>query len=147
VVPKELPVLTTERRKQLNQGLTMRASGPAHDGELVLAKVSIQNETYNLTPNRVGNFQRVHVSANEMVAVNVDYVQGHDGEAVSIMVLDGGQLDNGQPTKRLVLGEDKRLAFNFQVTEQRGVHRVKLSKGADQKLLDFWVGEPLPLQQ
>jgi hypothetical protein len=145
--PKKLLVLSPERRKQLNTGLSAPETATASDGERVVAKVTVENEEYRVTPNQVGNFQRIHVSANQLVTVDVNYVRGHDGETVSIAVLDGGKLDNGKPTKREVLGPDKKFTFQYQATGQRGIHRVMLTKGADQKTLDFWVGEPPPSRE
>jgi hypothetical protein len=147
VVPPEVLVLSPQRRKQLNRGLSAPAEVPAYDGELVLAQVKVDGDAYHLTPNQVGNFPRVHISAEETVAVDVDFVQGREGEAVSIMVLDGGQLDNGRPIRSETLGSDKKLSFQYQASGQRGIHRVRLTKGADQKILDFWVGEPPPARE
>lgn len=147
-VSREVMVLSPARKRELNRGISAPASTTtAVDGELVLAHVATGNDSYDLRPNQVGNFQRVHISAEETVAVDISFVQGREGETVSIAVLDGGKLDNGKPTKREVLGREKKLSFQYQATGQRGIHRVMLTKGADQKILDFWVGEPPPSRE
>lgn len=147
VAPEKSVRLTPARLKQLNSGLATRASAPAIQGETTTARVTTpDNNTYSLTPNQVSNFERVYVSERDVVSAEVTYPRAREGQIVVVQVLDGGKLENGLPTKKVELGSNRTVSLQFQVTENRGMHRVRLTRGTDEKILDLWVGEPLPMR-
>jgi hypothetical protein len=120
----------------------------------VTARVQVGGRAYELTPNQVGNFQRIYVQPSETIPVEVAYEQGKAGERVAVSAEDGGGVWQGVSGKGqgaggtgtvATLDERLRIAFNFRATEHRGIHRVVLRKGADVKVLDFWVGQELPV--
>jgi hypothetical protein len=146
------------RNPQVNNGATTAPSPhetvilsypekPELNGEMAEATVSAGGKNYVLQPNQIGNFQRVYVEPGAIVPVKVTYPEGEAGEKLIIQAEDGGRLDSGKPVNVDELDQNKSLTFKFLLTNQIGVHRVTLRKGADVKTLDFWVGPPLPVAQ
>lgn len=129
---------------KLNRGVG-RLGNVAVGGEMAAAIVSTPDKnSYQLRPNQLGRFERIYVTERDIVSATVTYPRGQEQQPVQLLVLDGGKLDNGKMTKLDSLDSTGRVTFDFQVTEQLGVHRVKLTKGTDQKILEFWVGQPPP---
>ena len=114
-------------------------------GEMVAAMVNASGRKYSLTPNQVGNFDRVRVQPQEKIPVTISYPGGVAGETVVIQAEDGGQFEDGGMAREVQLDAQRTLAFLFQVTNEPGEHRVTLRKGNDVKVLEFWVGEELPV--
>lgn len=120
----------------------------AHAGQMVVASVKVGEESYKLTPNQVGGFQRVMVSPKQVIPVVVSYPEAKPGQQVVIQAMDGGTcVEPGRPpgidhdlVRMVRLDEKKRANFAVQVSEDAGTHRYVLMRGADQKVLDFWVG-------
>jgi hypothetical protein len=119
--------------------------------------VQVGGRAYELTPNQVGNFQRIYVQPSETIPVEVAYEEGKAGERVAVSAEDGGGVWQGVSGKGegargkgaggfvAALDGQQKVAFEFQATEHRGIHRVVLRKGNDVKVLDFWVGQELPV--
>jgi hypothetical protein len=122
----------------------------AHGGLWARARVGLgaDRETV-LTPNQLGQFPQVYVQARQTVPVVVEYPQDEPGAAVVVQMMDGGQLVAPERPAgidhdlvRLVyLDEHRQARFAVRVSGNEGMHRVVLTKGADQKQLDFWVGQ------
>lgn len=123
------------------------AQPPAQSGEPATASVSLPNgQTLQLSPNQIGNFQRVFVGPAVEVPVKVNYPQAQPGDVVAVAVEDGGRIaESGAVAHSGKLDADRALAFRFVATDMIGTHRVVLRKGADVKQLDFWVGSELPV--
>jgi hypothetical protein len=152
------PITTTRTRTTIaereKQGRPRYRKAPAAPGQRVTARVQVGGRAYDLTPNQVGNFQRIYVQPGETIPVQVAYEEGKAGEPVAVSAEDGGGVWQGVSGKgqgaggtgtAATLDERLRIAFNFKATEHRGIHRVVLRKGADVKVLDFWVGAELPV--
>jgi hypothetical protein len=119
----------------------------AHAGQMVVARVTLGEQVHDLRPNQVGGFPRVNVSAKQVIPVVVSYPEAKPGQAVVIQSMDGGKcVEPGRSEGidhdlvRMVTLDEKRVArFAVQVSEYAGTHRYVLMRGADQKVLDFWV--------
>jgi hypothetical protein len=121
----------------------------AQAGQLVRARVEVERQAHVLTPNQIGDFPQVYVAARQTVAVVVEYPEAQPGAAIVVQMMDGGRLVEPERPPgidhdmvRLVRLDEQRTArFAVQVSGNDGMHRVVLTKGADKKQLDFWVGE------
>jgi hypothetical protein len=91
-------------------------------------------------PGQTGDFPRLVVDPNARVAVALAYPQGKSGEPVALEVEEGGLLDNQGAGKVTALDDTRSLRFDYTVNEQLGIYRVAVRKGADVKVLNFWVG-------
>lgn len=108
----------------------------------------VLNRTLQLKPNSLGFFNRIpHIKPAGKVPIQIAYPDGNVGEEVVIMVKDGGKLDNGKQVKVVHLDSQRKISFNFQVTDHPGTHRVVLQKGNDMKVLDLWVGSESSMTQ
>lgn len=100
-----------------------------------------RNRNRPLPSNAIGYFERVaNIQPKERVPVEIAYRNGRRGEKVEIIALDGGVFDNGKKVKVVQLDNQKKLSFNFQVSNSLGIYRVALRKGADTKIVQLWVG-------
>lgn len=122
-------------------------STPAPAGEQTIATVTNDGAQRSLTPNEIGHFPRVYIKANQTVPVEVSYPDGQLGDPVVIQVEDGGALDNALAAKVDKLDSLKKIAFKFTANADLGVYRIVLRKGADLRVLDFWVGDEQPMAQ
>ena len=117
---------------------------PEAGGGPAIATVRVRGKALTLEPNASNRFPRVYVEPQDTVAVTVRYPQGQPGQPVSIQVMDGGQLENQSIVHIAQLDANESLAFQFQLSDQPGIHRVVLSKDGVNKLFDFWAGPELP---
>ena len=122
-------------------------STPAPAGEQTIATVNNAGVQRTLTPNEIGHFPRVYINANQAVPVEVSYPDGQPDDPVVIQVEDGGNLDGSLAAKLGKLDSLKKIAFKFTANADLGVYRVVLRKGADLRVLDFWVGDEQPMAQ
>ena len=116
-------------------------SGGFTSGQPATAQINVDGESYQLTPNQIGGFQRITVSPKAKIDVSLAYPQGQPGDVVGVEVEDSGSLSGGASAKAMSLDKRKTLAFQFQTTEQIGIYRITLRNGADVKSLNFWVAE------
>lgn len=131
-----------------NQPEPRHKKQPKAPGQRAVAMVQRVGKQYELTPNQVGAFQRIYVKPSEQIPVQVAYPEGKPGETVTIEAEDSGRVVGAKGWVSLEqLDEQSALSFVFQVSENLGTHRVLLRKGRDVKVLDFWVGNELPLRQ
>jgi hypothetical protein len=155
------------KRQRTAAGLTASAAHqpepryarpPAVPGQHAVAKVQARGREYQLTPNQVGNFQRMYVEPNQQMPVQVGFPEGQAGDSVAVVAEDGGKLreaasgkgqGNGDGGIGLAarLDERKEVAFTFQATKPGGLHRVTLRHGTETKTLEFWVGNETPVAQ
>ena len=77
------------------------------------------------------------------MGVDVIYISGQANQAVALTALEGGTFGNGKTTQDLTLDSLKKASFSFAAGSGRGLYRVSVRKGADIKILEFWVGEPM----
>lgn len=103
------------------------------------------NRIYQLKPNQLGFFDQVsNIQPLQVVPVEVSYPQGKVGEKVILAAEDGGRFDNGKMFSSAELDAQKKISFNFQVSDQSGIFHVSLRKGNDIKVIQLWVGrDPL----
>ena len=64
---------------------------------------------------------------------------------MTLTALEGGTLGNGKGTQEITLDSQKTASFSFAMGAGRGLYRVAVGKGTDVKILEFWVGEKLPV--
>jgi hypothetical protein len=69
-----------------------------------------------------GTFQAVAVDASATSGVALQFDPSQANKPVAIQALDGGTVTSDGGT--LAIGQDGKLSFSFQVTDQPGVHRV-----------------------
>lgn len=92
-----------------------------------------------LSPNSEGIFPRVIVPASGTVAITLTYSGGAAGDRVVFVAEDGGTI-NGKVVETGSLDASHAVSFTFKTTSNEGIFRVQVRKGADQNLLQFWVG-------
>lgn len=118
-----------------------------YPGQFAKAEVTAGGKSYALTPNQLGNFQRINVGPKEKVQVQVAYPQGAEGDPVAVVVEDGGHLNENQMSEVAALDKQQNVRFQFQTTGQSGIYRIVLNNGADVKVLNFWVGQEPQFQK
>lgn len=124
------------------------AAQPSQSGERATAAIDVDGKRIEVAPNQIGNFQRVFVAPGAQVPIRVNYPEAEAGEVVNIEAEDGGLIAESKSVGHVAkLDAEKTLPFHFTVTEEPGIHRVVLRKGADVKTLDLWVGPELPVAQ
>jgi hypothetical protein len=92
-----------------------------------------------LSPNTEGIFPRVIVPASGTVAITLTYSGGAVGDRVVFVAEDGGSI-NGKVVGTGSLDATHSVSFTFKTTSNEGIFRVQVRKGADQNVLQFWVG-------
>ena len=114
-------------------------------GERCYARVTRSKQALTLNPNQVGNFPTIDVRPQTPIAVAVIYTDGQVNQKVTLTALEGGTLGNGLVTQEVTLDSLKTASFSFATGGGRGLYRVAVRKGTDVKILEFWVGEKLPV--
>ncbi|MEI6076857.1 MAG: hypothetical protein WCS94_14850 [Verrucomicrobiota bacterium] len=124
-------------------GEDINASYPAEvPGLMVLAQMTVNDQSYNLTPDQVGVFSKITIQPQQKVAVTATWPEGQSGQRVVAAVMDGGQLNAGQRVVGLDLDNQRRAAFEFTAGQTPGIYRITLRSGADVKTLQLWVADP-----
>jgi hypothetical protein len=123
--------------------LTTRGSA-AVDGQMAYASMSLGTLKYkDMTPNQDSCFSRIYnVQPLATVGIEINYPNGNKGDKVIVRVEDGGVLGNGKGVLVIPLDANKKINFNFQVSDSPGLYRVTLRKGSDEKTVQLWVGLP-----
>jgi hypothetical protein len=118
-----------------------------HAGQMVIATVKVGEHSHKLSPNEMGNFDRVHVAPRQTIPVKLQYPEAQPGQSVVVQVMDGGTMvaperppgiDNDL-VRLLTLDASRCAEMAFTVTANGGMHRLVLTRDADKKVLDFWV--------
>lgn len=121
--------------------VTSSVQAQSADDEITVCKIKAGDKTYILTPNELGIFEEVsNIQPLQTIPIEVTYPNGSRGQKVVIAAEDGGKLDDGRRVKPMQLDSQKRLVFNFQVSDQSGIFRLSLRKGNDTKTIRLWVG-------
>jgi hypothetical protein len=133
------------------------AQASPHNTEAVTLKVLVKTRvtpTAPITTKRValpqdphGRTDRHYIQPGAQVPLEVTYPNARGGEEIIIQVLDGGTLPNGQMAMKLTLDEAKTAGFEFRSLATRGVQRVLVRKGRDEKIINLWAGADLPLRE
>ena len=118
----------------------LKAVTPAPTLGSVTAAIAVTGGvSTKLSPNTEGGFPRVIVPASGTVAITLTYSGGAAGDRVVFVAEDGGTI-NGNVVGTGVLDATHSVSFTFKTTSNEGIFRVQVRKGADQNLLQFWVG-------
>jgi hypothetical protein len=126
--------------------MELPVSGPATlAGIMAVASVQTGEQKFRLTLNQAGRFNRVRVVPNKALPVSVEYAEGEPGQNVVVEVEDGGELGNGKGVEVVKLDSQRQVNFSFKADATPGKYQVVLRKGVDEKVLEFWVGEDLPV--
>ncbi len=123
------------------------SSYEAVHGKEAHSVVVVNKKRMELTSNIAGEFPRVQVKPKETIPVRVTFPGGDPGDFVMIEAKDGGHLENRKIVKPTALDAKRGVDFEFTTNQEEGVYRVLVRRGSDQRLLDFWVGEPIPVRQ
>lgn len=119
----------------------------AVSGQRAEAKIAIGKQTHSLRPNQVGSFGRILIGPKAKADIQVAYAKGQAGEVVLVQPMDGGRVGDKLGGLKLELDKQGMLRFQFEANEERGIYRVLLRKQTDLKLVEFWVGDPLPVSE
>ena len=114
-------------------------------GERAYARITRSKQALTVNPSQVGNFPTIDVRPQAAIQIEVIYLEGTAGQAVTLTAQEGGTLGNGKPTQDITLDSQKKAVFTFATGSGRGLYQVLLRKGTDFKVLEFWVGEKLPV--
>lgn len=95
--------------------------------------------------NAVGAYRRINVRPKEKTSVELVFPGGREGDVVIVSAMDGGRVNGKSGGNKLALDKTGRVGFNFEVNEERGIYRLLVRRGQDSKVVEFWAGEPLPL--
>jgi hypothetical protein len=140
-------------------GVALAQDAPAspHHRERATIQVTVKTRLSALAPittKRVtlpqdvhGRTQRHHIQPRAKVPLTVTYPDARPGDEVIIQALDGGTLANGQMAMRLTLDGQCGCEFTFEALAGQGVQRILVRKGRDEKLIDLWVGNRLPVRE
>ena len=113
--------------------------------ELTAVVKLANNKAVELTPNTLGLFPRVLLGKEQTVPISLTYPDGEPGEILVISAEDGGKVNATSPVQTAPLDANRQLNFKFTTTQNEGVYRVSVRRGAEQQQFDFWVGtEPAP---
>jgi hypothetical protein len=123
--------------------LSAFAQSAGISGERCYARITRSKQALTFNPNQVGNFPTIDVRPQTPIQVEVVYTDGAAGAAVTLTALDGGTLGNGKSTQDVTLDSLKTASFSFSTGSGRGLYRVLVGKGTDNKTLEFWVGEKM----
>ena len=114
-------------------------------GERCYARVTRSKQALTVNPNQVGNFPEISVRPATPISIQIIYPSGQADQKVTLTALEGGTLGNGKATQDVTLDSFKTASFTFATGAGRGLYRVAVGKGTDVKILEFWVGEKLPV--
>ena len=113
----------------------------AYPGLYTDARVMVGGKSYDLSPNQLGDFQRVYIDPKAKVSVQVNYPEGQKGDPIALEVEDGGQLSNKTMGSVIKLDDQNTAQFQFLAGDQEGIYRIVLRNGADVKTVNLWVGQ------
>ena len=98
--------------------------------------------------SQAGEYPRIYTAPKESVEVRLLFQDSKPGSKVAVSVQDGGALHTGTSSALMSLDELGQLAFGFNVSRNEGIHRVSFTTtGGEVKTLNFWAGEPNPVQK
>ncbi|MCG3148843.1 MAG: hypothetical protein PCFJNLEI_02292 [Verrucomicrobiae bacterium] len=109
------------------------------------ATIRVGDQTFRERSNEHGVFNVIRIQERQQVALEVAFGAGDPGQRVVAMVEDGGTLRDGQRVLPMQLDAQLKVAFDFTASENRGVYRIRLRRGTETKMVQFWAGEPLAL--
>ncbi len=114
--------------------------------EMRVARVTVAGKTQVLAANVRGEFQRLTVPASATISASVPFAGAEPGEVIPVQAEDGGQLQGLAAQGMVIVDSDHKVALDYQVSADDGLHRVTLRRGGESRVLEFWVGaEPAVL--
>lgn len=113
--------------------------------EAAVATIQVGGQTYRERSNEYGVFPELRIEPRQQVGIAVAFAQGDAGQRVVAMGEDGGVLRDGERVLPMQLDANRHVAFHFTAGHERGVYRIRLQRGTETKVLQFWAGEPLAL--
>ena len=103
------------------------------------AVVRTADGSIRLVPDPAGDFPQIVTTPGATAEVSVVYADGDGPREAVLQAEDGGAFAGGGVVRTAPLNDRNALLFAYVVSTQRGHHRVTLRRGADVKVLDFWV--------
>ncbi len=116
-------------------------------GQRAEATISLGKTAYSLRPNQVGSFGRILIGPKDKADIEIAYPNGKPSEIVMVQPMDGGRVGDKLGGLKLELDKQGKLRFQFQANEESGIYRVVLRKQTDIKVVEFWVGDLLPISE
>ena len=72
-------------------------------GERAYARITRSKQALTVNPSQVGNFPTIDVRPQAAIQIEVIYLEGTAGQAVTLTAQEGGTLGNGKPTQDITL--------------------------------------------
>ena len=122
-----------------NQKPSFPSNGPA-------ALVKIGGNSFQTTPNQLGNYPRLLISPREKIPVELSFPQNQPGDPIMVQVEDGGNLDSKAMGALVKVDNNNTVQFDFTATAQPGIYRVRVQNGSSVQVLNFWAGSETALR-
>ena len=107
----------------------------------VSAVVTLGNgKSLTLEPNDLGLYPQVIVAKGQSIPIFISYADGEPGEVLIVSAEDGGKLSNGIPVITTKLDANRTAKVFFTTSQDEGIFRVTVRRGAEQTQFNFWVG-------
>jgi len=116
---------------------TERFKAPAHWPHISLTD---QTGSHPVALHQTGETARVYVQPRAWVEAQLVFPKGQPKEQIRVEILDGGTLENQKSGDVLALGRDRSIRLKAQMSGNTGIHRVRVTLGAESYLLNYWVG-------
>jgi hypothetical protein len=118
--------------------------GMAGDGEVAVAKITVSDKTFTQSPNQQGHFGMIFVPPSARATIAISYPDAKSGERVTFQAMDGGVIEGAAHEAKL--DSARAATATLATTEYPGLFRVLVQKGIDRKVVQIWVGAPLPVR-
>jgi hypothetical protein len=154
-VPQATPVGAADMR---SSPLEATHEGVTHSREPtveeIAASATAEAQIVRADRNRVrarawaGQFERIFVEPNEALAIRLTLAKQDTSQPVRIEADNGGSLN--RRLGPLVLNPGAQggpLEFQYAVGMHRGRYTLLVTQGSREELMEFWVGDPMPLGQ
>jgi len=109
------------------------------------ATIKIGENSRRVSPNLRGEFPRVLVNAEALITARVPFPDAQLGESIAVQAEDGGQIVGGGTTGSTTIAADGEALVEFRAAAFEGMNRVTVRRGAETRVLEFWVGAEPPI--
>lgn len=101
----------------------------------------IGSSSVHVALNQLAETPRLYVETKQRVETRLVFPKGRSGDRVRVEMLDGGSLSSGTPGQLLTLGDDQAVKVEAKISENGGIHRVRLTTPTASLILNFWAGQ------
>lgn len=118
---------------------------PAPTTDARTATLQIGENSLRVSPNLRGEFPRVIVIAEALITARVPFPEAQIGDSVAVQAEDGGQIAGGVTNGSTTIAADGVALVEFRAAAFEGMNRVTVRRGAETRVLEFWVGAEPPI--